>query len=201
MTTTALWSKFQSLGSIFIVAVSLSGCSTAIGAGAVVGVGAAQERGLEVAAIDTRLEFNIIRNWIEFNFRIPAKISIEVYEGRALLTGVLDKKHETLRADVVRLTWKVPGIKKVYDEIQIANSGVWDLTRDAWITAQLNTKVTFDQNIFAINYALETVNGIVYLIGIAQDAAELNRIKGHARAISYVRKVVSHVRLKNDRRL
>ena len=199
MATQVPQSKFCSLGSILAIAIALSGCSTAIGVGAATGVGAAQERGLETAAIDTRLEFNIIHNWTEFNVRIPVRVSIEVYEGRALLTGVLSKKDAHLQAEAVRLTWKVPGVKKVYNEIQIANSGVWDLTRDSWITAQLKTKVTFDKHIFAINYAIETVNGTVYLIGIGQNIAELNRIKSHARAISYVRKVVSHVRLKSER--
>ena len=199
MATKATRSKFRSLSSVLAIALALSGCSTAIGAGAATGVGAAQERGLESAAIDTRIEFNIIHNWTEFNVRIPTQVSIEVYEGRALLTGALSKKHEQLAAEAVRLTWKVPGVKKVYNEIQIANSGVWDLTRDSWITAQLKTKVTFDKHIFAINYAIETVNGTVYLIGIAQNPEELNRVKGHARAISYVHKVVSHVRLKSER--
>ncbi len=199
MATKTSWSRLRSLGGVCTIAIALSGCSTAIGAVAVTGVGAAQERGIETAAIDTRIEFNIIHNWTEFNVQILAQVSIEVYEGRALLTGALSKKHEQLRAEAVRLAWKVPGVKKVYNEIQIANSGVWDLTRDSWITAQLKTKVTFDKNIFAINYAIETVNGTVYLIGIAQNAAELNRIKNHARAISYVRKVVSHVRLKSER--
>ncbi len=38
---------------------------------------------------------------------------------------------------------------------------------------------------------------MVYLIGIAQSPAELERATNHARAIPYVRKVVSHVRLKD----
>ena len=184
--------------SLGLAAFGLSGCTAVVGAGAVAGIGSVQERGLEAAAIDTRLEFNVIHNWAEKSLRIPTQISIEVYEGRALLTGIVPKKDENLRAEAVRLTWKVPGIKKVYNEIKIADSGVWDLTRDSWITAQLKTKVTFDKEIFAINYAIETVGGAVYLIGIAQHAAELERIKAHARSISYVQKVVSHVRMKSE---
>jgi osmotically-inducible protein OsmY len=187
--------------SLGLAAFGLSGCTAVVGAGVVAGIGSVQERGLEAAAIDTRLEFNVIHNWAENSLRIPTQISIEVYEGRALLTGIVPKKDENLRAKAVRLTWKVPGIKKVYNEIQIADSGVWELTRDSWITAQLKTKVTFDKEIFAINYAIETVGGAVYLIGIAQNAAELERIKAHARSISYVQKIVSHVRMKSEKPL
>ena len=42
---------------------------------------------------------------------------------------------------------------------------------------------------------VDTVNGVVYLIGIAHDRKELERATNHARAVPYVRKVVSHVRL------
>ena len=40
------------------------------------------------------------------------------------------------------------------------------------------------------------MNGTVYLMGIAQNQAELNRVKNHARGLDYVRRVISHVRLK-----
>ena len=52
------------------------------------------------------------------------------------------------------------------------------------------------EKILAINYAIETVGGTVYLIGIAQNDAELERVKNHARSIEYVRHIVSHVRVK-----
>jgi osmotically-inducible protein OsmY len=56
--------------------------------------------------------------------------------------------------------------------------------------------MTFDKKILAINYSIETVNGIVYLIGIAQNQEELDRVIAHARAIDYVRQIKSHVRVK-----
>ncbi len=47
-----------------------------------------------------------------------------------------------------------------------------------------------------MNYSIETVNGVVYLIGVAQSQEELDRVINHARQISYVRRIVSHVRIK-----
>ena len=57
-----------------------------------------------------------------------------------------------------------------------------------------------DGDVLSINYSVETVNGTVYLIGIAQDEAELVRVIEHARGIEDVKRVVSHVVLKDDRR-
>ena len=177
-------------------ALMLGGCAgVVVGAGATTGVGALQERGLEVAARDTRLEAEVIGQWLTHNDKLVIKVSVEVYEGRALLTGVVDG--DAMRADAVRLTWKVPHIKDVLNEIQIvAKSSLTDLARDTWITTQLRAKLTFDVEVLAINYAVETVNGVVYMIGIAQNQTELDRVVGHARDIEYVRNVISHVRVK-----
>ena len=94
------------------------------------------------------------------------------------------------------LTWKVAGVTDVLNEIQISDAGFLNTAKDAWITTQLTSKITLDQDILAINYSVETVNGIVYLIGIAQSQAELDRVAAYARNISYVRKIISHVRVK-----
>ena len=102
-----------------------------------------------------------------------------------------------MQADAVRLAWKVIGVKEVINEIQVtSDSGVIDLARDSWITTQLKSKLTLDNKVLAINYVIETVNGIVYLIGIAQNQGELDRVIAHSRTISYVRQVISHVRVK-----
>ena len=124
-------------------------------------------------------------------------VGIEVYEGRVLLTGTLEK--EPMRAAAVKLAWKTEGVKDVINEIQIGQSSLRDIARDSWITAQLKTKITFDKKILAINFSIETVNGIVYLIGIAQDQGELDRILAHGRGIDYVRRIISHVRVKKGR--
>ena len=87
-------------------------------------------------------------------------------------------------------------MKDVLNEIQISSSGIVDTARDAWITAQLTWKITFDESVHAINYIVETVNGTVYLIGIAKNRAELDRVLAYARDLTYVKKVISHVRLK-----
>ncbi len=42
------------------------------------------------------------------------------------------------------------------------------------------------------------VNQNVYLIGVAQDQAELDRVMAHAKDVQYVRRVVNYVRLKDD---
>lgn len=184
------------LAAALAAALAVAGCASAVvGAGAVTGVAAVQERGLEQAARDTRLEAEILAEWLRGNDALVPRVGVEVYEGRVLLTGIVAA--EEMRADAVRLAWKVAGVKEVINEIGLAPAtGVVDLARDAWITTQLKARLTLDKEVLAINYAVETVNGVVYLIGIAQSPAELARVIDHARALAYVRDVISHVRVK-----
>ena len=61
---------------------------------------------------------------------------------------------------------------------------------------KLYKKGELDQEILSINYVVETVNRTVYLIGIGQNKAELDRVKQHAAQVKFVRNVISHVRVK-----
>ena len=182
---------------LLVMGLFLGGCAGAlVGAGATVGVAAYQERGIAGAAKDQKIAFEIREKWFNHDHRFPAILSIEVYEGRVLLTGVVDDPN--IRADAVRLTWAASGIKEVINEIQVAaDAGVIDMARDSWVTAKLEGILFFDKAVMDINYSVETVNGVVYLIGIAQNQAEVDRVVAHARAIEYVRKVISHVRVKS----
>jgi len=67
---------------------------------------------------------------------------------------------------------------------------------DTSITTKLRARLTGDSNVSGINYSIETVDGVVYLMGTARDRAELDRVLAHARDISGVRNVVSYVEVK-----
>lgn len=179
-----------------LIAAGLSGCvGVAVGAGATAGTAAMQERGLGGAIDDTVIHAKITGTY--YNNDVAFKlIAVKVHEGRVLLTGTVPKPEDRIAA--VRHAWKVDGVKTVINEIAVEDdSGVLDLARDKWVTAQLRLKITFDGKIKAINYAIDTVNGTVYLMGIAQSESELTLVRNHARNINYVRRVVSHVRMKN----
>lgn len=191
------WSAAKALGLVILLtaAIGLQGCAGAVvGAGATAGVAAYSDRGIDGAAKDLKIESSVLASFLDKNQMLPIKIGVEVYEGRVLLTGVADS--EQMRADAVRIAWGASGVKEVLNEIQLAGGGAVNLAKDSWITAQLKTQITFNEDISSVNYVVETVNGTIYLIGIAQSQAELDRVMAHAREISYVQNVISHVRVK-----
>lgn len=178
--------------------MGLASCTpigAAVGAGATVGVAAYQERGVQQAALDVKTESEVATKWLKKDSAMFTDISVEVYEGRALLTGIAP--NEDIRADAVRLAWQVNSVIDVINEIMIApEHGVVDIAKDSWISTQLKSKITFDGDIMAVNYSIETVDGIVYLIGIGQNKQEVDRVKAHARTIDGVKNIISHVRIK-----
>ncbi|MBX3454931.1 BON domain-containing protein [Ferrovibrio sp.] len=178
----------------------LQGCvGVAVGAGAAVGVAAAEERGAKNAGTDKGIQLAINERLLQKDLGLFGKVSVTVYEGRALLTGVVQKQEDSDEA--AKIAWSNDRVVEVLNELQIAPSGnLIDSASDTWITSQLRVKLTGDGNIVDINYSITTVNGIIYLIGLAQNEEELQRVTDHARTIKGVRRVVSHVWLKTDSR-
>tara|TARA_E500000318_G_scaffold54790_1_gene51020 strand:+ start:52 stop:714 length:663 start_codon:yes stop_codon:yes gene_type:complete len=176
----------------------LAGCtSMAIGAGATAGVAAFQERGFEGAVSDTAITAEIWQKFLAQDESLFLNIEIEVVEGEVLLAGEVKSAADELEA--VKLTWQVGGVRSVLNEISVGEGASFmDNANDLLITTRIKTALMFDTDVFAINYSIETVKGTVHLMGIAQDDLERNRVIAHARDTSYVRRVVSHIRLKND---
>jgi hypothetical protein len=46
-----------------------------------------------------------------------------------------------------------------------------------------------------VNYSIDTVQAVVYLMGVAQNQAELDKVMSYARTVPYVKQVVSYVKL------
>jgi osmotically-inducible protein OsmY len=120
-----------------------------------------------------------------------------VNEGKVLLSGNVELPEHRIIA--VREAWKATGVREVINEIEVNNdSGITDYARDVWINTQLKTVLLFDKEVTSINYNVDTVNQSVYLLGIAQNQEEINRVIAHAKDIDYVKRVVSYVTLKDD---
>ncbi len=192
----------SALALLCAVGLVISGCSaagTAIGAAAAGGTVIAQERSVGDAIDDATIRVEINHYLYQADADVYLDTSIDVVEGRVLLTGDVENPED--RVIALEATWRAEGVIEVINELQVDDtSDLLDSAEDAWISAQLSTEMLFDKEVSSINYNVETVNGIVYLIGIAQDQAELDRVINRARTISGVRQVVNHVRLKDDPR-
>jgi osmotically-inducible protein OsmY len=186
--------------SLAIVAlVSVSGCASVATSGITgLGYSLAQERTVGGAIDDVTIGTKINSYFLRENQgKLFKHVAVEVLEGRVLLTGAVDTADD--RVDAVRISWQAKGVKEVINEIQINDkSGIKDYARDIWITTQVKAKLFLNAEIKSINYSVDTVNGVSYIMGIAQDRVELNKVNRVSSMVKGVKKVVSHVRIKEQ---
>lgn len=183
-------------------ALTLAACTpagVAIGAGATAGVATAEERGLRGAGKDTVIRVEINEAWLNSDFDTFNRLNLQIYEGRVLISGRVPDQANADEA--IRLAWQADGVREVINEIQISDAGALDdFANDALINARLDSELLFDSEISSINYSTRSVAGTVYLLGVAQDRAELDRVFRVARNIPNVKRVVSHVIMRDDPR-
>lgn len=178
--------------------LALGGCvGVAVGAAATGATVAAQERSVGDAVDDLTIRTTLNELFIRESLDLYNKVSFSVVEGRVLLKGSVEKPEERIKA--TQLAWRAAGVREVINEIQVTDKGGFvDYAKDTWISTQLKTKMMLAKEVLSINYSVETVNGTVYLMGIAQDQKEIDRVIALARDVPDVHEVVSHVVLKSD---
>ena len=178
-------------------ALGLSGCVPAIIAGTAETTSAvAQERTIGQAVDDFGIQTDLEARLFQEGFQLFRKVDTEVVEGRVLLTGRVPTQEA--RTTAGRIAWSVPHVREVVNETEVEPNGrLGTYFNDLRISNQLRAKLARDGEIAIINYNVEAVNGTIYLLGIAQNEQELERVTLHARTIPGVKKVVSHVQLKN----
>jgi len=191
--------RILSMITLLMLPMLLSGCVQAILATvAEVGLSVAQERTVGDAVDDAGIMLQIKEAYLQKDVNeLTTAVSIEVIEGRVFLTGSVHDP--ATRINAVRLAWQPKGVKEVINEIQVSkNRGLKQIATDNSISSQISGKMLLNEDIKSINYSIETVNQIVYVMGIAQNMDESELVTDIARTVKGVKSVVSHVRLKDD---
>lgn len=186
----AIWAGLVSL-------LALPGCVAAVaGAGATGAVMAAQDRGFEQGIDDNEIAFEINRKLAGKDAALFKRVSTQISHGRVVLIGTVAKPEDRLVA--IGIARDVGGVKQVIDELQVGTPPSFsESAGDTLITTKLRAAITGDGDISSINYSIDTLRGTVYLMGVAQDRSEHDRVVAHARAVSGVRNVISNVEVKS----
>ncbi|WP_341754055.1 BON domain-containing protein [Candidatus Tisiphia endosymbiont of Dioctria rufipes] len=185
---------------IIILSFMLTGCLPAIFTAATTStLAVAKDQSIAETIDDVKISTKIKASFIKNNFReLYTKIKVEVNQGRVLLTGIIDKKEDALKA--VEIVWGEKGVCEVINELIIdKKSDHFDLvqyTKDAMITSQIKARTFVNRDVKWINYTIVTVNDIVYIFGIARSEAELEKVTSIASQINGVARVVCHVKIK-----
>ena len=180
--------------------LSLAGCADAIvSAATTTGLAIAEERTVGDAVKDLSIQAELNHLFFQDDLELYGDVSFSVVEGRVMIKGSVPTHEDRIRASwVARQSTRV---EEVINELQVtADGGIVDYAKDVWISFLLEAKLLLDLDILSVNYDIETVNSMVYILGIAQDEDELEQVEEHARSVDGVEGVVSNVIMKDDPR-
>lgn len=188
-------------GIFLLIALPLFGACTPIVAtgSAATNLVALQDRSVGTTIDDATIYGRITERLVNLDSKEAYRgVSIEVSEGRVLMMGQLS--HPDNVEKVLRVAWKTPGVREVINEIQIVDGGKGagpvTFANDAFVTTQAKGRLVAERGIASANYAVETVNGVVYVMGIARSEQELQQALNVISRAAGARKVVSHVRVR-----
>jgi osmotically-inducible protein OsmY len=187
--------------SLIFLSLFLQNCAPLViaGGGALVGETALEERTVGTQ-IDDMSIWGKVKSALSSKNKGYSNINVKVNEGRVLLVGTVDSPEQ--RLEVLKIVWKQQGVLEVINEIKIESNeelGLSTFAKDSLVTTQIKSKLLFAKNIRSMNYSIETINNVVYILGIAQDQDELDQVTELASKVKYVEKVVSYVRLKDSK--
>lgn len=186
---------------LLAAALALSGCAVAaLGAGGgVIAHSVMQERSTMNALNDNVIEAELANALLNDSRQLFGDVGVKVVEGRVVLTGSVPTREDKITA--TRIAWETEGVTDVADELTVGEDGsAMDYLRDARISNTLRFALLRDGKVRSGNYNVETVDGVVYLTGLARSKSELERVAWRARRVKGVERVVSHVLTIDDPR-
>ena len=180
---------------LFSFAMSFSGCvPTMVGGGMVAGgYTAMREKKLGDSLSDTKLETAIKTKLYKISPELYSNVSVNVDQRCVLLTGSV--KNPDWIAMAEKESWSVEGVDVVDNNLVVGEIPLSQVMQDSFITSTCRTKLICSTNIRSVNYKLKTMNGTVYVTGVARSEEELDQVLDILRKVSNVEKVVSYVNI------
>jgi osmotically-inducible protein OsmY len=202
MSGEAMSSRFRRRAALAGAAATLlSGCGPAavvMGAGALTAA-VAEDRTTADQVSDLQTKLTVQHRLNQHDPALGAGLAVDVHEGRVLLTGSVADPQQAIEA--TRIAWTVPGVVEVTNEASVGGpGGIQRFAGDMWISTQVRSRLMTDGRVQAVNYNVETYDGVVHLMGLARSTSELARATDIASSTPGVREVVSHVLLIDDPR-
>ncbi len=117
-------------------------------------------------------------------------VSVSVDEGIVKLSGEI--MNEADRKEAINAAREVPGVRTVYDQMQVAGAGsqsVGEYFDDAAITTAVKSKLLMEKGFSSLDISVDTIDGVVTLTGNAKSKANADRagaLAGQAKGVKRV---------------
>ncbi|NND00857.1 MAG: BON domain-containing protein [Gammaproteobacteria bacterium] len=171
--------------------VSLSGCVTALVAGAAIAtIDIIHDRRSAGEYVDDSTIELTAQNYLISDpaLRSGAHVKPVSWNGILLITGEIDS--EQTKQQVIANLSNIDGVRQLVDETTIiGKSALLSRTNDTWITTKVKSRLLLKTGLDANRVKVITVRGSVYLMGIVTES-EARRATNLARGVKGVARVV-----------
>jgi osmotically-inducible protein OsmY len=146
---------------------------------------------------DDKLAETIIMKKIILNDYKQVFLTVRVIDGTAILSGRVEKAEDKLK--MTKFAWETAGIKAVRNDIIIADETSFkQRAKDILISSQFNAALLINKKINSRNYNSETINGKIYVYGMAKTTAEMEEVIKEGKLIPDVVEVVPSIILADN---
>ena len=143
---------------------------------------------------DSIMQKNLITRLTLTDKRYFINLSVKVLDGNIYLSGKVDEPEEKLK--IIKMAWETKGVRSVQSTVSIkGNKNFKSTAKDILITSQLRTALIFNKLTKATNYTLDTINGKIYIFGIAMTKNEKEKVISEANEIHGVKEVIPSIYL------
>ena len=133
---------------------------------------------------DKLAETLIMKKIVQHDYK-QVFLNVKVIDGTAILSGRVEKAEDKLK--MTKFAWETAGIKAVRNDIVVADETSFrQRAKDILISSQLSAALLINKKINSRNYNLETINGKIYIYGMARTSAEIGRASCRERVLPTV---------------
>jgi osmotically-inducible protein OsmY len=146
---------------------------------------------------DDKLAETLIMKKIVLNDYKQVFLTVRVIDGTAILSGRVEKAEDKLK--MTKFAWETAGIKAVRNDIIIADETSFkQRAKDILISSQFNAALLLNKKINSRNYNSETINGKIYVYGMAKTTAEMEEVIKEGKLIPDVVEVIPSIILADN---
>ena len=143
---------------------------------------------------DSIMQKNLIGRLTLTDKKYIISIGAKVLDGNIYLSGKVDEPEEKLK--IIKMAWETKGARSVQSTVTIkGNNNFKSTAKDILITSQLRTALIFNKLTKATNYTIDTINGKIYIFGIAMTKKEKEKVISEADQIHGVKDVIPSIYL------
>lgn len=171
---------------LVIISLGLAGC-----VGAITTIADDRTGGQKIE--DNEIVLSINQRLLSEKYRdLFFRVSTDVFEGRLMLSGSVNEEKDRQR--VLSLVKDLPGIRTVYNEVQVAGpNGLKNTSHDPWIDTKIRARLLQAEGVRSVNYRWRVVNSVVYILGRALTPIEKQRVMQSLKTTERVTRIVDHV--------